>query len=538
MYRIVTISLFILNLLLLLHTMEKFKNLGLSEESLMTLKKQGIVEPTEIQEKAIPFALEGRDVVAASATGSGKTLVFASAIIEKIIPNGHIQSIVLTPTRELAEQVSDSIRNLAGKRLNVLSIYGGVPIDAQMRKLKNADVVVGTPGRILDHLNRRSLRLSEIKILVLDEFDRMLDMGFHKDVDKIIQEIPTKRQTLLFSATTSGVAHLIEKYTKNFAEITAETYVDHSKLKQIYYDTPSNVKFSLLVQLLEEEKQNPGLIIVFCSTRRNVEFVTENLKLNRIKAEAIHGGMEQKKRIRVLKEFQGKGPGVLVCTDVAARGLDIKGVSHVYNYDLPQVVDDYIHRIGRTARAGENGIAVNILGSRDYEIFSDIINQKKVTIKEIPLPYVKRALMDKEAGQRTNGRRDSGRGRDSSRGRTSNGRQNNSGRGNSRNQNQNQIQLHDAVCMKCKRPCKVPFKPTTGKGVSCSDCFVRTDSKGNNGRRNDQRRSSPSSNGRRMNDSNSNGRRNDQRRSSPSSNGRRNDSSSNGRRSSSRPKRY
>jgi len=458
--------------------MEKFKNLGLSEKTLEVLKKQGIVEPTEIQTKSIPLAIEGRDIIAASATGSGKTLAFASAITEKITPNGKIQAIILTPTRELAEQVSDSVRLFAAKRLKIVSVYGGVPIEGQTRKIRDSDVVVGTPGRVIDHLNRGSLDLRNIKVLVLDEFDRMLDMGFHKDVDKIITQAPKTRQTLLFSATTSGVEHLLDRYTNNALEITVNTYVDHSKLKQIYYDTPMNIKFSLLVHLLKNEsRKNSALVIVFCSTRRNVDFVVENLNNNKIDAHAIHGGMEQKKRIRVLKEFNSKDVGVLVCTDVAARGLDIKGVSHVYNYDLPQTVDDYTHRIGRTARAGEKGIAINILTSRDYEIFSDILNRGKMNIEEMNLPHVPRAFMDRDAGQKKGRGRDSrgGRGRDSGRrdsGRRDSGR-NDRGR---RDNNRERPEMHDAVCKKCGKKCQVPFKPRTGVGVSCSDCFVRKES--------------------------------------------------------------
>ena len=409
--------------------MEKFKALGLSEEILGILKKQDIVEPTEIQEKAIPLVLEGIDVIGTSSTGSGKTLAFASGIVEKISPNGHVQAIVLLPTRELAEQVRDAVKVFAGKKFNVVSVYGGVSIDNQVRQLRKADVIVGTPGRVLDHLSRGSLNLKNIKILVLDEFDRMLDMGFYQDVDKIIEQTPKERQTLLFSATTSGVEDLLDKYTKNAIEVSAKNYVDHSKLKQVYYDTPNNLKFSLLVKLLKDRSmKKTGLTIVFCSTRRNVDFITENLKLNKIGAAAIHGGMEQKKRIRVLKEFNQSNSGVLVCTDVAARGLDIKGVTQVYNYDLPKMVDDYVHRIGRTARAGEEGIAINILTSRDYEIFSDIINRKNFDIKEMALPYVDRAIMNKDAGmkkRRNHSDRGSSRGRNqtnsrnSSRGRSS-----------------------------------------------------------------------------------------------------------------------
>lgn len=364
--------------------MEKFTKLGLSKELTDVLKQSGFKEPSEIQEKAIPIALAGKDIIGGSATGSGKTLVFASAIIENLKPNNQIQAMILTPTRELAEQVATSIRKFGkNKGLNVLAVYGGVRIESQIRKLFTTDVLVGTPGRILDHINRRTLRLNKIKFLVLDEVDRMFDMGFRRDVEKIIKECPRERQTMMFSATiSSDIGYLSKKYTKNPVEISVESYVDPSKLKQVYYDVPDFKKFSLLVHLLKKEESN--LVLVFCNTRRNVNFVADNLIRNNVKAKAIHGGLDQKKRLRVLEEFKKKGEGVLVCTDVAARGLDIEGVSHVYNYDIPKDSKDYIHRIGRTARAGKEGKAITILVSRDYEKFGNLMQSKeiKITLKE------------------------------------------------------------------------------------------------------------------------------------------------------------
>jgi ATP-dependent RNA helicase DeaD len=368
--------------------MEKFTKLGLSKELTDVLKREGFTEPTEIQEKAIPIALKGKDIIGGSATGSGKTLAFAAPIIENLKPNREVQALILTPTRELAEQVANSIRNFGrNKKLNVLAVYGGVKIDPQMRKLAVADVVVGTPGRILDHLNRRTLRLDEIKFLVLDEVDRMFDMGFSRDVEKILKECSTDRQTMMFSATISAdIDNLAKKYTDKPIEIAVASHVDPSKLKQVYYDVPDNKKFSLLVSLLKEETSE--LVMVFCSTRRNVDFVADNLIRNKIHAKAIHGGLDQKKRIRVLEEFHKKGLGVLVCTDVAARGLDIKGVSHVYNYDVPHDATDYIHRIGRTARAGKEGKAMTILASRDYEKFGSLIQSKEIHIASKKLPQL------------------------------------------------------------------------------------------------------------------------------------------------------
>ncbi|MBU2104926.1 MAG: DEAD/DEAH box helicase [Nanoarchaeota archaeon] len=371
--------------------MEKFIKLGLSKELTDVLKLTGFKVPSEIQEKTIPLVLAGRDVICGSATGSGKTLVFASSIVENLQKNGSVQALVLTPTRELAEQVADSIKKFSKhKKLNVLPVYGGVSIENQIRFLRNTDVVVGTPGRILDHLNRKTLNLGNVKFLVLDEVDRMFDMGFQKDVEMIVKECPKKRQTMLFSATISScIDYLAQKHTKDPAEISVESYVDASKLKQVYYDVPDGLKFSLFVHLLKKEK--PKLVMVFCGTRRNVDFVTNNLNNLGIRAKAIHGGMIQSKRNKVLSEFNSNnGVNVLVCTDVAARGLDIQGVSHVYNYDLPKTSDEYIHRIGRTARAGREGIAISILCSRDYENFSNVQRDEKLKITEVPLPKVER----------------------------------------------------------------------------------------------------------------------------------------------------
>ena len=368
--------------------MKTFEELGLSYEMINLLLGLKIKTPSEIQEKTIPLVLAGRDVIGGSATGSGKTLAFASSIVENLEKNGKVQALVLTPTRELAEQVTNSIKKFSKhKKLNVLSVYGGVSIDNQIRHLKNTDVVVGTPGRILDHLNRETLNLGKVKFLVLDEVDRMFDMGFQIDVEKILKECPKKRQTMLFSATiTTDMDHLAEKYTKKPAEVSVESHVDASKLKQVYYDVPDGLKFSLFVHLLKKEKSK--LVMVFCATRRNVDFVTNNLNNLGIQANAIHGGMLQNKRNRAMNEFNGKGNmNVLVCTDVAARGLDIQGVSHVYNYDLPKTSLEYIHRIGRTARAGKEGIAISILCSRDYENFSNISKDEKLKIEEIKSPW-------------------------------------------------------------------------------------------------------------------------------------------------------
>ena len=383
--------------------MTKFEKLGLSKEVADILKKQGIKDPTEIQEKTIPLLLDGKDIIGGSATGSGKTLAFASPIIENLVPRKFVQALILTPTRELAEQVTESIKDFSkNKKLNILAVYGGVNIERQIRQLAITDVLVGTPGRILDHLGRGTLRLGGVKILVLDEVDRMFDMGFSRDVERIISECPKKRQTMMFSATISpDIDHLAKKYTIHPIEIAVESHIDPSKLKQVYYDVSTSEKFSLLVHLLK--KEGSDFVLVFCSTRRNVDFVADNLIRNGIKAKAIHGGLDQKKRLRVLGEFKKKGTGVLVCTDVAARGLDIDAVSHVYNYDLPGDVKDYIHRIGRTARAGKNGIAINIVASRDYEKFGEIMSSDFLTITPEKIPSFERVMIKLDNKERSRG---------------------------------------------------------------------------------------------------------------------------------------
>lgn len=384
--------------------MEKFKQLGLTQDLIKVLEKKGFTQPSEIQEKAIPLALEGVDIIGGSATGSGKTLAFATPIMEKLIPNKTPQALILTPTRELAEQITQAIKEFSEyKKLNITSIYGGVNINPQIDKLKRTDIVVGTPGRILDHLQRNTLKLNNIKFLVLDEVDRMFDMGFHIDVEKILSQLPKERQTMLFSATISrDIDHLAKKYTKNPIEISVKSYVDTTQLRQVFYDIPDYEKFSLLVHLLKNE--NSKLVMVFCNTRRNVDFVTKNLKKQNIYAQAIHGGLSQNKRTQVLGDFHDKHTHVLICTDVAARGLDIKGVSHVYNYDIPKTADEYTHRIGRTARAGKNGIAISLLSSRDYQAFQQIETNPSFSLTKEKTPQFEKVTIsiDSQRGRSGN----------------------------------------------------------------------------------------------------------------------------------------
>ncbi len=374
--------------------MEKFRKLGLIEPIIQSIQEQEFKIPSEIQEKAIPLIIEGRDVIAGAATGSGKTLAFASGIIKNVEPGKGIQALVLTPTRELANQVASAIYKFSEyKELDVCSIYGGVSINPQISQLRRADVVVGTPGRILDHLTRRTIDLRGIKILVLDEADRMLDMGFQKDVTRIIENCPRHRQTLLFSATISNDIFLLaKKYMNNPVEVSAEAYVDATKLKQVFYDVDGSEKFSLLLHLLKNEKS--GLVMVFCNTKRTTDIIERNLNEFGIEALAIHGGHSQEKRNRTMENFHEKTIQVMVCTDVAARGLDIKGVSHVYNYEAPKDSKDYIHRIGRTARAGEQGKVINIISQSDYENFRRIVHNQELNICREEIPEFERVHAD------------------------------------------------------------------------------------------------------------------------------------------------
>lgn len=370
--------------------MESFRKLGLSEGFVKEVENAKFKEPSEIQEKTIPLAMQGRDIIGGSATGSGKTLAFGASIIEKGEKGKGIQALILTPTRELAEQVGKVLRKFSNyKNLGVAIIYGGVGMGPQVESLERCEIVVGTPGRILDHLGRGTINISKIKTLVLDEADRMLDMGFIEDVEKIISRCSKMRQTMLFSATISrDIEHIARKHMHNSEYVSVESYVDPSLLRQIYYDVSQDLKFSLLLHLLKLE--HSGLIMVFCNTQRNTDFIATNLKKFGVDATAIHGGLSQAKRNRIMERFHAGKAEVLVCTDVAARGLDIKGVSHIYNYDIPLSSKEYIHRIGRTARAGKDGIAISIVSQRDYDNFRNVLKNPDLKIAQEKMPQVER----------------------------------------------------------------------------------------------------------------------------------------------------
>ena len=362
----------------------------LQPELKKAFEEMGFSEMTEIQQKAIPLIQQGRDVIGQSMTGSGKTAAFGFPILEKVSHNAGIQALVLVPTRELCEQVTTEIRKFAKhKRMNVTAIYGGVSINPQFSALHHADIVVGTPGRMLDHMERGTINLSKVKILVLDEADKMFEMGFIDDVKKIISQTPKDRQTLLFSATISQQVHdIVHHYMKHPEKIKVQSYIEEGKLDQYYYNVPSREKFSLLVHLLKQESK--GLVIIFCATRSRVNVVSKNLYKNGLQAEALHGGLSQAQRKRAIEAFHGKRADILVASDVAARGLDIKNVNLIVNYDIPKNAKDYIHRIGRTARAGAEGKVYSLLSEEDHENMRAVMEDRSINIQKMELPQFER----------------------------------------------------------------------------------------------------------------------------------------------------
>ena len=375
----------------------KFNEININEKLKDKTNELGFKEPTLIQEKCIPEIIEGKDVVGQAETGSGKTVAFCLPLLDKITPGEGIQTVVLTPTRELCVQVTDVFKEF-GRTLKIKtsSIYGGVSIEPQIKRIRRSEVIVGTPGRMLDHLRRKTMDLGEIRFLVLDETDKMLEMGFIDDVEKIINYMPKQRQTLMFSATIERSIHrLMQRHLNNPKIIKTKSQVDSSKLKQAYYDIYQRTdKFSILVHLLKTNKD--GLAIIFCATRRECDIIEKNLRVHGVKASAIHGGMSQNKRMKSLDALKEQKTDVLVATDVAARGLDIKNVTHIYNYDVPKTAIEYIHRIGRTARAGENGAAITLLTGSDHENFRRVQSNKELNIEKVDIPEFKKVSFSRK----------------------------------------------------------------------------------------------------------------------------------------------
>jgi ATP-dependent RNA helicase DeaD len=378
--------------------MSTFEQLGLSPETLQAIEKLGFEEPTPIQEKAIPLALTGGDVIGQAPTGTGKTAAFGLPMIERVSMNSeHIQGLVVVPTRELAIQVAEELNKIGEyKRVHTLPIYGGQDMMRQIKLLKKRpQIVVGTPGRLMDHMRRRTIRLQNISIVVLDEADEMLNMGFIDDIKYILSDVSEDRQTLLFSASiTKAVETISNQFMHNPSLIKATPRnITVPSTEQHYIELPERKKFDILCNLLD--LHSPEAAIIFGRTKKRVDEINEALARRGYSTGAIHGDLSQSQRNAVMNQFRSGAIDVLVATDVAARGLDIEGVSHVYNYDVPQDPESYVHRIGRTGRAGRKGVAFTFITHRELDHLRIIEGLTKRKIIRHPIP----TLTDALAGQ-------------------------------------------------------------------------------------------------------------------------------------------
>ncbi|ALX90087.1 DEAD/DEAH box helicase [Lacticaseibacillus paracasei] len=374
----------------------KFKELGLDHDLLKAIAQSGFEEATPIQAETIPLVLAGKDVIGQAQTGTGKTAAFGLPILQNIDKaDRSIQALVISPTRELAIQTQEELYRLGqDKKIKVHAVYGGADIRRQIRQLsEHPQIVVGTPGRILDHIGRHTLKLQNLKVLVLDEADEMLDMGFIDDIEKIVEQMPTARQTLLFSATIpASIMRLTNKFMHEpvtvkikAKELTADT------VEQYYVRAKDYEKFDVMTRLFDV--QDPDLALIFGRTKRRVDELTRGLKARGYRAEGIHGDLTQQKRMSVLRQFKSGQLDFLVATDVAARGLDISGVTHVYNYDIPQDPDSYVHRIGRTGRAGHKGVSVTFVTPNEIEYLHTIEDLTKKRMLPMKPPTAEEALM-------------------------------------------------------------------------------------------------------------------------------------------------
>ena len=354
--------------------MNNFNQLNLSGDSLKILKGLKFENPTPIQEKVIPVALQGNDVMGTAQTGSGKTLSYILPIVEKLRINVNDKFLILTPTRELAEQVFSVAKIFLGhgKPFKAINLIGGKGIFSQINQLKkNPQIIIGTPGRINDLLERKSLGLSKCSVVVLDEMDRMLDMGFGYQVDKIMKQVNKNRQMIMLSATIPAqIRKVSSKYLNNPVNISIENNdVIETNIKQKVINTIPNEKVNELIDQIDQRK---GSILIFAKTKIGVDKLVKKLKASSIKASALHGGMRQNKRSKIMQNFRNERFRILVATDIASRGLDVPHIEHIINYDMPQAPEDFIHRIGRTARAGSVGEAVSFLTQKDTRIWRSI----------------------------------------------------------------------------------------------------------------------------------------------------------------------
>ncbi|KEI18021.1 DEAD/DEAH box helicase [Clostridium haemolyticum] len=366
-----------------------FKEFNLSNEILKTIKMLGYKSPTEVQEKVIPIALKDKDIIVKSQTGSGKTASFGIPVCEKVLlENKKPQVLILTPTRELAVQIKEDISNIGRfKKIKCVAVYGKEPVSIQKNQLKQrVHIVVGTPGRTFDHIEKGNMELSDIRYLIIDEADKMLNMGFIDQVEDVIKRLPKDRVTMLFSATLEEkIEKLCVKYMNNPEKIEiSKKNITTDIIEQEYYEVESDRKFSILNKIIYTER--PDSCIIFCNTKAEVGSIAIKMKNKGFDTKALHGGMEQKDRLEVIQEFKrGRFP-FLVATDVAARGIDIEEITHVINYEVPAEKESYVHRIGRTGRAGHKGKSITLVSEYEYRRFKSIEEYIGYSVpkKEIP----------------------------------------------------------------------------------------------------------------------------------------------------------
>ncbi|MCT4606836.1 MAG: DEAD/DEAH box helicase [Marinisporobacter sp.] len=371
----------------------RFEDLACSEEIKQAVKDMGFEETTPIQGLAIPLVFEGRDVVGQAQTGTGKTAAFGIPAIDKVSPDKkETQALILCPTRELAVQVSEELSKLGRykKRINILPVFGGQSIDRQIKGLrKGAQIVIGTPGRVMDHIRRKTLKLDNLEMFILDEADEMLNMGFREDIETILQSVQKKRQTLLFSATMpKAILEIINEYQENPKIVkVVHKELTTPNIEQKYIEVKERDKLEVLTRLIDV--YNPKLSIVFCNTKKKVDEVTDLLQSRGYLTDKIHGDMKQTLRMNVMNKFKRGDIEILVATDVAARGLDIDDVEYVFNFDVPAHEDYYVHRIGRTGRAGKTGTSFSFVTGRDFYLLKNIMKYTKKKIKQHPIPTIK-----------------------------------------------------------------------------------------------------------------------------------------------------
>ncbi len=376
--------------------MKGFKKLGINDALLGVLAKQGIKKPTPIQKETIDLIKSGKNVIAKAQTGTGKTLAFLLPMFENmVVENDFVQGLIVTPTRELAIQITAEAEKLAqAKPISILAVYGGKNIDTQLKKLKGSvQLIIGTPGRIIDHLRRRTIDLSRLKVLVLDEADQMLQMGFLTEVEAIINEAPNRRQSLCFSAT---IGHKVKKLAKKFMKNPVYISIENEKItleniEQLVIETTEKSKLADLCTVISSH--NPFMAIIFCATKKRAIVLDEELFQRGYNCAALHGDLSQVKREDVMKRFRDAKIQYLIATDIAARGLDIEGVTHVYSYDIAEDVKWYIHRIGRTGRAGRQGFAITFVTPKDSINLNNIergiqfdIPSRKLSVSGVPQP--------------------------------------------------------------------------------------------------------------------------------------------------------